>query len=119
MVVEWPEGFAVGGVERVRQLHFLPAERVGGHALHVYGDLRATEGGEVQRHEVIDALAGQADIERLGSRAVVVADEGDFGLRRVVLNGQEEVMLCVAHGDEVVFARQMADAQLAVRGPGR
>ena len=54
--------------------------------MHVDRDRRARKGGEVQRHEVIDALAGQADIDRLGGREVVGPDEADFGLRGVILN---------------------------------
>ena len=90
----------------------LPATGVGGHALHVDGDICAEKGREVEGHVVVGMFTRQADVDRFGGRAVVAADECQLGLGGAVLDGQQEKSRGVVYADEVVLACQVADGEL-------
>ena len=93
VVVDGAELLAVLGVERAGQLQLLPAAHVGGHALHLHGGQLVAVGGEVEGHVVVDALAGEADVDDVGQVVVVTPHDVELRLGGVVLHGQEQVAL--------------------------
>ena len=98
-------------VERVGELQFLPAKRALGHTLHVYLDVAADKGREVERHIVVYTLARQAHVHHRSYRHVGL-DDAQLGLGRVVLYGQQQAARRLADGQDVLFVGKMEHLQL-------
>ena len=74
VVVQRPVLLHVGHVERVGELHLLPAERALRHALNVNLDILALEHRQVERHIVIDTLSREAHVHHRRYRHVGLDD---------------------------------------------
>ena len=110
-----PVFLAVGGVERVRQLHVLPAGVLlglaqGGAVLRrhdVEHHVAALERGKVQRHEIVHAVACQADVEVLVNLSVEHNPYPRFF--GVFLYGKQQVPAGAGHSHEGVVYPQVVD----------